>query len=85
MGGIAGLALIGAAVFFALKLRSSRSGAPSGNPVHYTGADMQFSENSPVMSVSTHRVYVRVSVSRVSFDSQQAVFSGLTGILCART
>ncbi|KAM5540812.1 hypothetical protein V8D89_005456 [Ganoderma adspersum] len=57
VGGVAGLALVCAAVFFALKLRSSRSGAPSSNPVHYTGADTQVLETSPVRSVSTHRFY----------------------------
>ncbi|KAM5540809.1 hypothetical protein V8D89_005453 [Ganoderma adspersum] len=58
VGGLAGLALIGVAVFFALRFRSGRSAASGGKQKHNVyGAGAQSSEKSPVISGSTHRVY----------------------------
>ncbi|KAM5540813.1 hypothetical protein V8D89_005457 [Ganoderma adspersum] len=58
VGALAGLALVGAAVFFPLRLRSSRSSAPSGGWARTVySADPQSWEKSPVTSVSTHRFY----------------------------
>ena len=68
VGGIAGLAVVGLAVFFVLRYRRGSAAASSG--IHgrqpslgtyvYYGTSTHTSERSPVApSVSTHRLYVR--------------------------
>ena len=68
VGGLAGVALIAAAVFF-LRRRSRRSAVSPlavGNQNHtiYT-PNAQSWEKSPVISVSTHKLYVRHTMSSV--------------------
>ena len=69
LGALAGLTLVGAAALFALRHRFRRSSAPRGGwrwarTVH--SADAQSWEKSPETSMSTHRFYVRRSISCAS-------------------
>lgn len=65
VGGLAGVALIAAAVFV-LRRRARRSALPVGTQTHTIySPNAQSWEKSPVISVSTHKLYVRHTMSSV--------------------
>ncbi|PIL35111.1 hypothetical protein GSI_02899 [Ganoderma sinense ZZ0214-1] len=60
VGALVGLALIAAAVFYVLRLRSRRGAAAGSTTQNYGavyGANMQSWEKSPVVPMSTHKFY----------------------------